>query len=85
MLWNSATLAGIGVCRDPTRLHVPLHSYLARCGVDGVKVDAQAGVAMGGGMAGGGPLATLKYHQSMEATARNYFPNNTVINCMCHR
>lgn len=42
MQWNSAVLAGIGVVPDPLRLHLPLHQYLADCGVDGVKVRAGA-------------------------------------------
>jgi raffinose synthase len=38
--------AGIGVVADPNRLYNAMHRYLHDSGVDGVKVDCQAGVGL---------------------------------------
>lgn len=38
--------SGVGVADSPSALYHAMHSYLAGCGVDGVKVDCQAGVGL---------------------------------------
>lgn len=84
LLWNPAVLAGIGAAADPAPLFRDMHSYLAAAGITGVKVDCQAGVSMMGASAGGGPSVAARYHASLEKSVSTHFPNNDVINCMCH-
>ena len=55
MAWNPAVLAGVGVIQNPARLYMRMHEYLSNSGVDGVKVDCQAGVGLVGSAMGGGP------------------------------
>jgi Raffinose synthase or seed imbibition protein Sip1 len=50
----------------------------AGCGVDGVKVDVQGT----SGMFHGGPQASQRYHESLEASVAQSFPGNMLINCM---
>ncbi|KAL0042463.1 hypothetical protein WJX79_000575 [Trebouxia sp. C0005] len=83
-LWNPQVVAGIGAVPDPTKLHTDMHTYLADCGVDGVKVDVQGTVGLMGSKLGGGPDMTRKYHQSLERSVQTAFPGNHCINCMCH-
>ena len=49
--------AGIGVVDEPQLLYNMMHSYLQQAGVDGVKVDCQAGVGLAGGQRTGWPGA----------------------------
>ncbi|GAX76619.1 hypothetical protein CEUSTIGMA_g4065.t1 [Chlamydomonas eustigma] len=92
MGWNPAVLAGVGVLPDPGSLYNKMHSYLRSSGVDGVKVDCQAGVglvgsALGGGAAlshRGGAALSHRFHQALEASVLKHFPDNHCINCMCH-
>lgn len=46
--------AGVGVIEQPQHLYEAMHSYLRDAGVDGVKVDCQAGVGLVGSHMGGG-------------------------------
>lgn len=84
--WVQPVLSGVGLPADPRMLHEDMHSYLAGCGVDGVKVDVQSTVGLLGSGAGrgGGPALAAAYHSSLEASARRHFPGNHLINCMCH-
>ncbi|GFR50303.1 hypothetical protein Agub_g12493, partial [Astrephomene gubernaculifera] len=84
MAWNPAVLAGIGVVTDPHRLYHAMHRYLADCGVDGVKVDCQAGVGLIGSAMGGGAALSATYQGALEGSVAAHFPGNHVINCMCH-
>jgi raffinose synthase len=36
----------VGIAERPDALYNAMHAYLAGCGVDGVKVDCQAGVGL---------------------------------------
>ncbi|EFJ39616.1 hypothetical protein VOLCADRAFT_100756, partial [Volvox carteri f. nagariensis] len=84
MAWNPAVLAGIGVVDDPNRLYDAMHRYLHDCGVDGVKVDCQAGVGLIGSSMGGGAALSATYQGALEGSVARHFPGNHVINCMCH-
>ncbi|KAK2077213.1 hypothetical protein QBZ16_004847 [Prototheca wickerhamii] len=53
--WNPAVLGGVGWVDDVAGLFEDMHAYLARAGVAGVKVDAQAGLGLVGQGNGGGP------------------------------
>ena len=44
-----SALTGVGVVDKPQLLYNMMHSYLQQAGVDGVKVDCQAGVGLAGG------------------------------------
>jgi Raffinose synthase or seed imbibition protein Sip1 len=84
MLWNPSVLGGLGAVYDPTPLFRDMHSYLAAAGVNGVKVDCQAGVGMVGSVTGGGPAVAARYHAALEDSVAEHFPSNDAINCMCH-
>ena len=71
--------------RDPTVLHQAMHRYLAGCGVDGVKVDAQSGLTcLSSNLVGGYTQLASKYNVSLEESVAKFFPDNVLINCMCH-
>ncbi|KAJ9514794.1 hypothetical protein QJQ45_028464, partial [Haematococcus lacustris] len=84
MAWNPAVLAGVGVLADPTAVYTEMHAYLRDAGVDGVKVDCQAGVGLVGSALGGGPALSRTFQAALERSISNYFPSNHAINCMCH-
>lgn len=84
MMWNPSVLGGLGAVYDPTSLFKDMHSYLAAAGVNGVKVDCQAGVGMVGSVTGGGPAVAARYHAALEDSVAEHFPANDAINCMCH-
>ena len=83
MNWNPAVLAGMGAIYDPINLYNEMHKYLESCGVDGVKVDCQAGVGLLGTVAGGAAATAARYHAALEQSVEKFFQSNT-INCMCH-
>ena len=37
-----------------------------------------------GSRLGGGPAVAARYHAALEDSIARYFPNNAMINCMCH-
>ena len=85
--WDPITLGGVGVAEraeDLGSFYEELHAYLARSGVDGVKVDGQAVVGGLGHGRGGGPALAKKLHSLLEASVKTHFPTNGLINCMCH-
>lgn len=49
-----------------------------------MKVDCQAGVGLIGSRLGGGPAVAARYHAALEDSIARHFPNNAMINCMCH-
>jgi hypothetical protein len=53
-LCHGLWFAGVGVVQDPGKLYSSMHKYLSSSGVDGVKVDCQAGVGLVGSALGGG-------------------------------
>lgn len=75
---------GVGIAERPSELYTAMHSYLASCGVDGVKVDCQAGVGLVGSVLGGGPAASRDFQAALEQSVAKHFPENHCINCMCH-
>lgn len=52
---------GVGVIAEPDRLYNAMHGYLSSCGVDGVKVDCQAGLGLVGSSLGGGAAVAKKW------------------------
>ncbi len=82
--WNPAVLAGVGVLADPKPVYNDIHSYLSQSGIDGVKVDWQAGVGLVGSALGGGPYLSRVFHSALEDSIATHFSNNHAINCMCH-
>ena len=74
----------MGIAERPSGLYNAMHSYLASCGVDGVKVDCQAGVGLVGSALGGGPAASRDFQAALEGSVAQHFPENHCINCMCH-
>ena len=84
--WDPLTVGGVGV-PSPDALHhfyVVMHDYLSASGVDGVKVDAQAVIGALGYKNGGGPAFARRVHAALEESVRAHFPDNGIINCMCH-
>lgn len=77
---------GIGLI-DPEKVfdfYNDLHSYLASCGADGVKVDVQNVLETLGSGYGGRVLLTRKYQSSLEQSIAKNFKDNNIICCMCH-
>ncbi|XAR50262.1 Galactinol--sucrose galactosyltransferase [Bertholletia excelsa] len=75
---------GVGLI-DPEKVYdfySDFHSYLASCGVDGVKVDVQNVLETLGGGFGGRVLLTKKYQDALEQSALRNFKNNNIICCM---
>ncbi|GJP57071.1 hypothetical protein CLOM_g16108 [Closterium sp. NIES-68] len=80
------TKHGLGVI-DPSKIHEfydEMHSYLASCGVDGVKVDVQSILELVGGGHGGRVEIARAYHTALEASVAKNFKENGVIACMSH-
>jgi len=84
MAWNPAVLGGVGVVQDPRVLYDSMHAYLASSGIDGVKVDCQAGVGLVGSALGGGAALSRRFHDALETSVKTHFDGNHCINCMCH-
>ncbi|KZV41917.1 hypothetical protein F511_11339 [Dorcoceras hygrometricum] len=77
---------GVGVV-DPEKVHDfynDMHSYLASCGVDGVKVDVQNLLETLGSTHGGRVSVTKKYHEALDESVEKNFGENNLICCMCH-
>ena len=88
--WDPATLKGALTPTTPeaiAELYGGLYGALERCGVDGVKADAQSGVGALGGGRGGGPEAARLFVEAMEGAGATHFGDGgavAVSNCMCH-
>lgn len=83
MAWVHPAVAGVGIPRNPRAFHAALHSYLASCGVDGLKVDVQATVAMFGWDSGGYAAISSRFHSSLEDSVAERLPGNAMLNSMC--
>lgn len=86
--WKSDVMAvqGLGLV-DPKsvyRFYSELHGYLAKAGVDGVKVDVQCILETLGGGLGGRVELTRQYHQALDLSVARNFPDNGCIACMSH-
>ncbi|KAK1292491.1 putative galactinol--sucrose galactosyltransferase 6 [Acorus calamus] len=80
------TVQGLGLVspKKAYRFYDELHGYLARAGVDGVKVDVQCILETLGGGLGGRVELTRQYHQALDASVARNFPDNGCIACMSH-
>ncbi|PAN44407.1 hypothetical protein PAHAL_9G040600 [Panicum hallii] len=86
IVMDSLSVLGLGLVhpRKVLRFYDELHSYLASCGVDGVKVDVQNIIETLGAGHGGRVSLTRAYHHALEASVARNFPDNGCISCMCH-
>ncbi|XAR69455.1 Galactinol--sucrose galactosyltransferase [Bertholletia excelsa] len=86
IVMDSLAVHGLGLVH-PNKVfnfYNELHSYLALCGVDGVKVDVQNIIETLGAGHGGRVILTRAYVQALEASIARNFPDNGCIACMCH-
>ncbi|CAJ2644507.1 unnamed protein product [Trifolium pratense] len=77
---------GVGII-DPSKLYDfynDYHSYLASCGVDGVKVDVQNLIETLGSGYGGRVSLTKRYQEALETSVARNFKDNNLICCMAH-
>ncbi|TXG50815.1 hypothetical protein EZV62_023339 [Acer yangbiense] len=77
---------GVGII-DPEKIsyfYNDLHSYLARSGVDGVKVDVQNLLETLGSGHGGRVSLTTQYQQALEQSIARNFKDNNLICSMSH-
>ncbi|KAI5682906.1 hypothetical protein M9H77_04134 [Catharanthus roseus] len=86
IVMDSLAVHGLGLVHPKKvfNFYNELHSYLASCGVDGVKVDVQNIIETLGAGHGGRVSLTRSYHQALEASVARNFPDNGCIACMCH-
>ncbi|KAL8467509.1 hypothetical protein ACS0TY_030947 [Phlomoides rotata] len=86
IVMDSLAVHGLGLVH-PNKVfnfYNELHSYLASCDVDGVKVDVQNIIETLGAGHGGRVSLTRSYHQALEASISRNFQDNGCIACMCH-
>ncbi|XP_062168819.1 probable galactinol--sucrose galactosyltransferase 2 [Alnus glutinosa] len=77
---------GVGII-DPQNIfefYNDLHSYLASCGVDGVKVDVQNLIETLGSGYGGRVSLTRRYQEALEQSIARNFKDNNLICSMSH-
>lgn len=86
IVMDSLAVHGLGLVHPKKvfNFYNELHSYLATCGVDGVKVDVQNIIETLGAGHGGRVSLTRSYIQALEASIARNFPDNGCIACMCH-
>ncbi|MEW5310275.1 MAG: hypothetical protein WDW38_002088 [Sanguina aurantia] len=82
--WEAPALYGIGVPDDPALLYHNMHTYLASCGIDGVKVDCQSTLGLLPSCTADPRSQSERHHAALEASVATHFPGNHMINCMCH-
>lgn len=86
IVMDSLEKYGVGVL-DPEKIYDfynDLHGYLARCGVDGVKVDVQNLIETLGNGNGGRVTLTRQYQEALEQSTERNFKENNLICCMSH-
>lgn len=86
MASDTLTINGLGVVHPDKvmEFYDELHTYLAKQGVDGVKVDVQAILeTLGAGYGGRVKLAKV-FHEALETSIAKNFPDNGIISCMSH-
>lgn len=77
---------GVGLI-DPEKIfnfYNDYHSYLASCGVDGVKVDCQNLIETLGSGYGGRVSLTRRYQEALEQSVARNFKDSNIICCMSH-
>jgi raffinose synthase len=86
MKTDMLTLQGLGLVNPKSvyKFYNELHAYLAKSGVDGVKVDVQCILETLGAGLGGRVWLTRQYHQALDASVAKNFPDNGIIACMSH-
>ncbi|KAA8517057.1 hypothetical protein F0562_017125 [Nyssa sinensis] len=86
IVMDSLAVHGLGLVHPEKvfNFYNELHTYLASCGVDGVKVDVQNIIETLGAGYGGRVSLTRAYLQALEASIAQNFPDNGCIACMCH-
>ncbi|MCV2423673.1 hypothetical protein LNV47_24115, partial [Paucibacter sp. DJ4R-1] len=86
--WKTDIMAvqGLGLVNPKSvfKFYNDLHSYLAANGIDGVKVDVQCILETLGTGLGGRVELTRQYHQALDASVAQNFPDNGCIACMSH-
>nr|GLL20413.1 probable galactinol--sucrose galactosyltransferase 6 isoform X2 [Ipomoea trifida] len=86
--WKTDPLAvhGLGLMNPKSvyKFYNDFHGYLASAGVDGLKVDVQCILETLGAGHGGRVEITQQYHQALDASVANNFPDNGCIACMSH-
>ncbi|KAL3819810.1 hypothetical protein ACJIZ3_005715 [Penstemon smallii] len=87
IVMDSLAVHGLGLVHPQKvfNFYNELHSYLASCGVDGVKVDVQNIIETLGAGHGGRVSLTRSYHQALEASVSRNFAENGTIACMLVR
>ncbi|GLU12644.1 hypothetical protein SLE2022_293080 [Rubroshorea leprosula] len=77
---------GIGIIDPPTiyDFYNDLHSYLASCNIDGVKVDVQNVIETLGSGYGGRVSLTRQCQRALEQSIARNFKDNNLICCMSH-
>ncbi|KAK1367493.1 hypothetical protein POM88_043054 [Heracleum sosnowskyi] len=81
IVMDSLSVQGLGLVH-PKKIFTffsELHSYLASCGVDGMKVDVQTIIETLGAGFGGRVSLTHSYIQALEASIAENFPDNRCI------
>ncbi|XWS56268.1 hypothetical protein CRYUN_Cryun09bG0071200 [Craigia yunnanensis] len=86
IVMDSLAVHGLGLVHPKKvfNFYNELHTYLASCGVDGVKVDVQNIIETLGAGHGGRVSLTRSYVHALEASIARNFPDNGCIACMCH-
>jgi len=86
---------GIGIPQDSSKFFGTYHDYLKKCGISGVKVDAQGVVgtlrpykwdeASKADGASGGDSVVSELHQALAASVKSHFgPQQNILHCMSH-
>lgn len=86
IVMDSLSVLGLGLVHPKKvyNFYNELHTYLASCGIDGVKVDVQNILETLGAGHGGRVLITRVYQQALEASVTRNFPDNGCISSMSH-
>lgn len=86
VVMDSLSVQGLGLVHPKKvfNFYNELHAYLASCGIDGVKVDAQNIIETLGAGHGGRVALTRSYHQALEASISRNFLDNGCIASMSH-
>eukprot|EP01018_Ginkgo_biloba_P014618 Gb_25111 [translate_table: standard] len=83
---DNLTIQGLGLVHPKKvfKFYNELHGYLAAAGIDGVKVDVQCILETLGAGLGGRVALTSQYHQALDSSVAQNFPDNGCIACMSH-
>lgn len=81
LAWDPASLIGVGsVAKEKLeKMYSSMHAYLADAGVDGVKVDAQAGIGTFGVGNGGGAAIAKAAVRAVEKSVKSAFASSSLL------